>query len=83
MDKWCSSVGCYLRPGVHDVDEAAVVVGLADGLQQALVLQAAGAEAGQWLTAPAHGRLALTDMISGGPRCFVCVREKKLQDLVV
>jgi hypothetical protein len=50
-------IGRYLGPGVHDVDEAAVVICLADGLQHALVLQAAGAEAGERLTAPAHRRL--------------------------
>ena len=50
-------IGRYLGSGVHDVDEAAVVIGLADGLQHALVLQAAGAEAGERLAAPAHGRL--------------------------
>lgn len=47
----------HLRPGVHDVDEPAVVIGLHDGLQHALVLQASRAEPGQRLTAPAHGRL--------------------------
>lgn len=47
----------HLWPGVHDVDEAAVVIGLHDGLQHALVLQASRAEPGQRLTAPAHGRL--------------------------
>lgn len=47
----------HLWPGVHDVDKAAVVIGLHDGLQHALVLQASCAEPGQRLTAPAHGRL--------------------------
>lgn len=47
----------HLRPGVHDVDEPAVVIGLHDGLQHALVLQASCAEPRQRLTAPAHGRL--------------------------
>lgn len=47
----------HLWPGVHDVDEPAVVIGLHDGLQHALVLQASRAEPGQRLTAPAHGRL--------------------------
>lgn len=47
----------HLWPGVHDVDEAAVVIGLHNGLQHALVLQASRAEPRQRLTAPAHGRL--------------------------
>lgn len=45
----------YLGSCVHDVDEPAVVIGFADGLKHVFILQTASAEAGQRLTAAAHG----------------------------
>lgn len=48
---WCRKkservcVCAHLRSGVHDIDEAVIVVGFADGLQHVLILQTASAEA--------------------------------------
>ena len=47
----------HLGPSVHDINEVASRVGLSDGLQHLLILQAAGAEARQGLAAPADGGL--------------------------
>ena len=44
----------YLGPGIHDVDKSAVVIGFADGLQHALILQASRAKPRERLAAPTH-----------------------------
>lgn len=46
--------GRYLRPGVHHVDKAAVVIGLTDGLQHTLILQTSGTEPREGLAAATH-----------------------------
>lgn len=47
----------HLGPSVHNIKEVASRVGLPDGLQHLLILQAAGTEARQGLAAPADGGL--------------------------
>lgn len=47
----------YFRPSVHDVNEVASWIGLPDGLEHLLVLQAPGTEAGQGLAAATDGGL--------------------------
>ena len=47
----------HLGPSVHNIKEVASRVGLPDGLQHLLILQATGAEARQGLAAPADGGL--------------------------
>lgn len=56
----------YFRPSVHDVNEVASRIGLPDGLEHLLILEAPGTEAGQGLAAPADGGLRDT---AGSGRC--------------
>lgn len=49
--------GAHLGPGVHHIHEVTTGVGPHDGLQHLLILQAAGTEARQGLTATTDGSL--------------------------
>lgn len=44
----------YLRPGIHDIKKSAVVIGFADGLQHALILEASCTEPRERLTTTTH-----------------------------